>query len=71
MDDWTLRDKQDTLRTKTPEDRLKLIWQWSKDGSINLRQFRALVDGYKAPTCYRECPSYNKNMCGLECEDNS
>ena len=44
MIDNELRNKIDTLSVRDKSERYKLIWQWSKEGSINFRQFGELID---------------------------
>jgi hypothetical protein len=39
------RDLSALERAPDSERRLKIIWQWAKDGTIDFKEFRALILG--------------------------
>jgi hypothetical protein len=43
------RDALKRLMGKTQADQYKLIWQWSKEGRLNLKQFKELIAVATAP----------------------
>lgn len=43
MKDFKLEDCIKKLETLEKSDRIGMLWQWTKQGNINLTQFRTLI----------------------------
>jgi hypothetical protein len=43
MKDFKLEDCIKKLETLEKSDRVNMLWQWTKQGNINLTQFRTLL----------------------------
>lgn len=44
MEDFDLKDKIKKLESLDKDQRLRLIWMWSKQNNIDFKQFKKLIN---------------------------